>query len=236
MAHPYPLTIVSGFWQVDNKHGNKFAEWFKTTLRINCPYVIFGTPQSLALVKEHRRGLPTHYVELDISEFHMYQYKDVIETHPVHCPSKELNMIWSEKVFLMQRAVALNVYGSEYFAWVDSGICTYRNSAPPTEPFPNVDRLLTLPKDKFLFTSSDSPVFDANRIGSYYHFVSGTFVIHKDFIGRFVEVFAASLVRFMPHKMWILTDQVLYTLVYYERPELFQCIGHGYGEIMNVLR
>jgi len=235
MNMAYPLTIVSGFWQVDNKHGNKFAEWFKTTLRINCPYVIFGTPQSLTLVKEHRHGLPTHYVELDISEFHMYRYKDVIETHPVHCPSKELNMIWSEKVFLMQRAAALDVYGSEYFAWVDSGVCTYRYCAPPSEPFPNVPRLMSLPKDKFLFTSSE-PYFDPSLIGSYYHYITGTFVLHKDFIDRFVEVFASSLARFMPHKMWMLTDQVVYTLVYYEHPELFECIGHGYGEILNILR
>jgi hypothetical protein len=232
---PAPLTIVSGFWQVENKHGDKIPGWLKNSVKINCPYVIFGTAESLSLIKEHRRNLPTHYVELEIPDFYLFRYKDCIEPHPVHSPSKELNMIWNEKMFLMQRAKQLNIFGSEYYAWVDIGVCIYREWEPPPDAFPNVHKLFALPRDKFLFTSSEVPVFEPDRIGSYYHFVSGTFVMHKDFIDRFVEIFKVYLAKYMPRKSWTHTDQVLYTLVYNDRPNLFYQIGHGYGGLLLIL-
>jgi hypothetical protein len=37
-----PLTAVSGYWSVKNKHDSKYLEWFKNTLQIRCPYVFFG--------------------------------------------------------------------------------------------------------------------------------------------------------------------------------------------------
>ena len=33
------FTCVSGYWQIKNKHGNQFNDWFKNSLKINCPYV-----------------------------------------------------------------------------------------------------------------------------------------------------------------------------------------------------
>ena len=34
------LTCVSGYWNVKNKHDNKFNNWFENTLIINCPYFL----------------------------------------------------------------------------------------------------------------------------------------------------------------------------------------------------
>ena len=42
-----PLTLVSGYWVIPNKHDNKFFEWFDRTLKINCPYVFFGNEESI---------------------------------------------------------------------------------------------------------------------------------------------------------------------------------------------
>ena len=96
------LTIVSGYWKVTNKHDNKFQDWFDKTLKINCPYIFFGNEESINMVKEHRANLPTHYVKCEITDFYTYKYIDEVETHPIHCPSKELNLIWNEKMFLMK--------------------------------------------------------------------------------------------------------------------------------------
>ena len=35
------LTCVSSFYYVKNKHSNKYENWFKNTLNINCPYVFY---------------------------------------------------------------------------------------------------------------------------------------------------------------------------------------------------
>ena len=47
------LTCVSGFWQSKNKNGdpNKYFEWFKNTLQINCPYIFFGDAKTIERVK-----------------------------------------------------------------------------------------------------------------------------------------------------------------------------------------
>ena len=105
------LTIVSGFWKVKNKHDNKFENWFSKTLKINCPYVFFGNEETITIVKQHRQNLPTHYINCEISDFYTYKYINFIETHNVHCPSKELNLIWNEKLFLVKKAAELNVFG-----------------------------------------------------------------------------------------------------------------------------
>ena len=36
------LTCVTGYWNIKNKHGNKFEDWFENTLAVNNPYIIFS--------------------------------------------------------------------------------------------------------------------------------------------------------------------------------------------------
>ena len=135
------VTCVSGYWKVKNKHGNQFNKWFKNSLKINCPYVFFGDKETIENIKKHRIGLPTYYIELNIEDFVTYEYRHNMTTHKDHCSSVELNLIWNEKIFMIQRALKINPFSSEFFTWIDAGLCMYRNSKPPTRPFPNVNKL-----------------------------------------------------------------------------------------------
>ncbi len=45
-----------------------------------------------------------------------------MKTDSTHCPSVELNLIWNEKIFMLQKAYKLNIYNSDYFMWIDVGI------------------------------------------------------------------------------------------------------------------
>lgn len=212
-------------------------DWFERTLRISCPYVFFGTKETIELAKRFRRELPTHYVELDLPEFHTNQYRSVFVTHPHHCPSAELNMIWNEKLFLMQRAATLNPFQSDWFMWVDAGVCVYRATPPPQSPFPSIQKLAGLPTNKLLFTSSDHPQFQPHKVSdsNYYHFISGTYAIHKDGIDTFVEMFRTYLASYVPRRRTLYTDQVILTYMYKDHPELFHSIGHGYGTMLPLL-
>ena len=184
-----PLTIVSGYWIVTNKHGNKFLNWFKKSLKINCPYVFFGTKETIAIAKEHRGTLPTHYIELELADFFTKRYRDDFQTDAEHCPSKELNMIWNEKLFLMQKAAHLNPYKSDFFAWVDAGITNYRNKAPPTTVFPDPAKLKTLPKDKLIFSASGRPG-ESHRILSFrIRDLYGTQVIYRRVCSRICTLY-----------------------------------------------
>jgi hypothetical protein len=231
------LTIVSGFWKVVNKHDNKFDNWFSKTLKINCPYVFFGNEESINIVRKHRKSLPTHYINCEISDFYTYKYIDCIETHDKHCPSKELNLIWNEKIFLVKKASELNIFNTEFFSWIDSGICIFRDENPPQNPFPNVNKLMSLPKDKFIFTSSTdfyNKMFVNDNM--YYHYVSaGVFIMHKDFINNFVDLYQQFVDELLPKKKWIYTEQVILTRILCLYPQLFCKIADGYGNIIPLL-
>ena len=133
----YSLTCVSCFFEIKNKHGDNFYKWFDNSLKINCPYIIFGNKSSLDKIKKYREGIPTYYIEIEIIDFFTYKYYNSVQLHPIHCPSKELNLIWNEKIFFIEKAKNLNIFNSEYFAWVDAGIYIYRDNKPPKEPFPS---------------------------------------------------------------------------------------------------
>ena len=224
------MSIVSGYWVVHNKHNNKFNDWFSKTLRINCPYVFFGNKETIEMVKKYRHDLPTYYVHLELNDFVTSKYKNDFITDSVHVPSAELNMIWNEKVFLIQRAKELNPFKSDYFTWCDAGICIYREETPPIEPIPRC----FLPKNKLIYTESN-PYNESSLTSTHYHHVSGTWCMHVNIIDEFASIYKKYLHKLVPRKDNLYTDQVILTYIYKDFPELFYKIGSGYGELIKVL-
>ena len=229
-----PITAVSGFWNVTNKHQTAFTDaWLSKALRVNCPYVIFSEETHLEMLKGYREGLPTTFCERNVKDFQTYRFYDSIQTHPIHVPSKELQCIWNEKLFFLREVARKNPYNSEWFLWMDAGIFLYRDKLPPTIPFCS-EKVKTLPKDKLIFTSSCSPNFDPScvREGEYYHHVSGIFMLHKDFIETFVSMYETYIERFLSQKDWIYTDQVILTHMLKEKSDMFYKVAHDYGSLV----
>mgnify|MGYP006081628047 CR=1 FL=1 len=226
------LTCVSGYWRIKNKHDNNFEKWFNTTLKVNCPYVFFSDKETIEIIKKYRGNLPTYYIECDIKDFNTYKFKDRMVTHPSHCPSIELNLIWNEKIFLIQKAIELNPFKSEYFMWMDAGICSFRNRRPSQLPFPNINKLNNLPKDKFIYSSSHNFTYNEKFIKGQYHLhhhVSGTYLFHKNVINKFVDIYKKYLNLIDENDIW--TDQVIWTLIYRDNKELFFKLCDNYGTI-----
>jgi hypothetical protein len=230
------LTCVSSYYEVKNKHThNKYKEWFKNTLSINCPYVFFTTKDNIEFINSFRKDLPTYFIECNIEDFNTYKYKDKMITHRLHCPSVELNLIWNEKLFMLQKAAKLNPFNSQWFKWIDAGICIYRDIKPPTTPFPNIAKLNELPKDKFIFSSSQT---NCNKMyihpKNYYHYISGTYLLHINIIDEFIEKYISYLNKIdFSTNIW--TDQVILTHIYNDYDDLFYELCHGYGEITKYL-
>jgi len=201
------LTCVSGYWNVKNKHDNKFNNWFENTLRINCPYVFFADKETIEIIKKYRRELPTHYVEYKLQDFYTDKFKDKMITHPIHCPSIELNLIWNEKIFLIEKAKNINPFNSEFFMWIDAGICTFRNKKPSITKFPNIYKLNNLPKDKFIYSSSAPFKENKFKKGHYHlnHHISGTFILHINIIDNFTNLYKEYLEKLV-NKNDIWTD------------------------------
>lgn len=227
-------TCVSAYWSIKNKHNDKYNEWFNNTLAVNCPYVFFSNKEGIEFIRQFRKGLPTHFIELEITDFYTYKYKDILKTDPEHCPSAELNLIWHEKIFLVKRASELNPFNSEWFHWIDAGHCIYRNEAPPLSVFPNIEKIDKLPRDKFIYSSSYDYDETQVSITNYYHHVSGTYLIHNSFINKFIDIYKEYLEKISAANI-VVTDQVLLTHIYKDNKELFYKLCHGYGEITKFL-
>ena len=226
------VTCVSCFFRVKNKHDIQYNEWFKKSLTIRCPYVFFTDEENVNFIKECRGDLPTFYVICTIEDFHTYKFKDKMITHPHHCPSVELNMIWNEKIFFMNRALTINPFQSEWFIWIDAGICVYRYNTPPSIPFPNMDKLNTLPKDKFIYSESEPYNEPDVRLDNYYHHVTATsFILHKNILYDFTKLYENYLDKLIDkNNIW--TEQVIYTHVFKDHKHLFYRLCSGYGAVV----
>lgn len=228
------LTCVSGYWNVKNKHNNKFNDWFENTLRINCPYVFFADAKTIEIIKKYRRGLPTHYIECKLQDFYTFKYKDKMKTDPRHCPSVKLNLIWNEKIFFVEKVKNINPFNSKYFMWIDAGICTFRTKKPPSEQFPNINKLNKLPKDKFIYSASTKYNEYFVKINNYYHHISGTYILHINIIDYFTNLYKEYLDKLIDeNNIW--TDQVIWTFIFKDNKDKFFKLCNGYGTIINNL-
>jgi hypothetical protein len=194
------------------------------------------------MIKQYRKGLPTYYIEYNIEDFYTYSYREHMTTDPIHCPSVELNLIWNEKIFMIQKAYKLNPFQTEWFKWIDAGICIYRGEKPPQTPFPNDNsKLLDLPKDKFIYSSSHEFTMKAAAIYNSYHHISGTYLLHKNMIDKIIELYKEYFnaivnkqnIRIDKNNIW--TDQVILTHIFIDHPHLFYKLCEGYGEITRYL-
>jgi hypothetical protein len=156
-------------------------------------------------------------------------------THPIHCPSIELNLIWNEKLFMIQKAYEINPFNSEWFQWIDAGICIYRYECPPTILYPDLNKVNHLPKDKFICSSSYGCYEpDLVRQDNYYHHISGTFLLHKFIIHDFINIYKYYLDKLVDtNNIW--TDQVILTHIYKDYTDSFFMLCNGYGEIIRYL-
>ena len=117
--------------------------------------------------------------------------------------------------------------------WIDAGMSSFRNWMPPPVPFPDARKLSRFLKDKFIYSSSHNFMYNENfKRGQHclHHDVSGTYILHKDLINRFVDIFAKYLDQLVD-KSDIWTDQVTLTHIYKDQPELFFKLCDNYATI-----
>lgn len=227
------ITLVSGFWNLNKSKfcNDKYVAWFINSLCIKSPLVFFTDHQSIIdLVKEVRKDLPTHYVLLDLNEFETNKYKDLFIIDRRQCPSKELNMIWNEKIFLIQKSSNINPFNSNYYCWYDAGLCRFRDVKIPE----NKLKSSFLKNDKISFSNPNHVTkFEKNKLKNYgYHYITGTsYIIPRDIIPRITKIYKDYLDKYVDNKnLW--TDQVIWTHIYFDYPELFENISQGYGYVI----
>ena len=154
-------------------------------------------------------------------------------------------MIYHEKIFMIKKAIEINPFNSEYFHWIDSGICSYRRKLPPQIEFPNKKIYNLLPKNKFIFSASNPYLSDdqfKNTIQNenYHHYITGgSFLVDKNIIDDIINCYIFHLNKLDK----IYAEQHVLTEVHRSLPNLFHSIydtnklldSKGYGFVIQYL-
>lgn len=195
LASGAPLvTVVSGFWAIEHSkyRDSPYWCWLHSSMRVDAPYFVFyGTPEDLAIVKDARLGLETLTRQRSIEEFSVARVvpRAWATVSPDYSAtiSRDLSMIWLEKMAMVREVAQDNPFGSEWFAWADAGLNAYRHSPPPAVRWPErADALDAWPKDACVY----AVVYDSGRRVA----VSGSaFAMHARAVEPATRAFYAAL-------------------------------------------
>lgn len=224
------FTVVSGYWSIRNKYNlentdnftfSPYREWFLKSLRIHMPYIIFTDEFSIQPLLEPRLNLPTLYIFRNLSSFTCYPSYQDDWIHPIHVPSKELGIIWLEKMKML--TIASQLSNKPFFIWIDAGLSRYRNLSLPSFPW-SVDTFYTLPKDRVSYVHVQEP---------YHSFSGGTIIIPRRLIPLMDHLFYQEYQRMVQelHDWQCGSDQLIWTRIRAKYPELFHAMSYDYGDI-----
>jgi hypothetical protein len=214
------ITVVSGYWPVKNKYGNnKYDEWFKKSLKINQRYIFFCEKDRNDYIKSFRGDLETIFVDYPISDFYCNKYASDKWIDSTHVPSKEVGMIWNEKMHMLKMAKNMDETPTDYYIWIDAGIAPYREIEPPSVRL-NLKDLESLPKDKLCYSHVNE---------DYHNFAATCLLIHRDAIDIFHDKYYEFLSEC--NDGWKCgSDQYIFTKMMNKYPDMFYKMSEGYGE------
>jgi hypothetical protein len=119
-------------------------------------------------------------------------------------------------------------------------LCSLRNRSDK-KPFEfNLDKILPLLKeDKFNFMETPESPCSKNTENSWdnkTHCVTGTFILHKDYVHKFSEMFYKYLdeCRKNTNSYVCRTDQHIYTKMYRDNPDNFNKLCTGYACVVKL--
>jgi hypothetical protein len=218
------LSVVSGWWNVTSKRNiDTYYEWFKTSLRINMPYVFFTDSENFETIGRYRGDICTILVPKKISEFITYgSYKEEW-THPLHVPSRDLGMIWLEKINLLMEAA--KIVDSEYLVWLDAGLPLFREKQPPPYEWLE-DVIRALPYDRIGYAL-------VNESHNIHSFGGGFLIMHRRIIPLIHHLFynQYDIARNVYNDWRVGSDQIIFTNLRGKYPELFHATSYDYGDI-----
>jgi hypothetical protein len=134
---PKSVTIVTAFFPLEkSKHTKQqYESWIRRFLKLQDNMVVFCPPEWVRRIQMMRSWnnsrLPIHIVPMFLNETRIFQeYKDdrnVWKVQHSRDPEREthkdpmLYVIWNEKASWVQKAIEIDPFSSDFFAWVDIG-------------------------------------------------------------------------------------------------------------------
>lgn len=182
-----PITIVTALYNIDrenNGDGRKFDEylsWFKETLKITRPMVVFVEESLVSFVEENRKGLPTKIIAQPLQEipyFNLTENIDVIlksenfknkigSPQRVECKLALYNSVIYSKFQWVNRIISDNPFESKLFMWMDAGLSRFFYEMDFNYPSDNAIETLLNFQDRVIIQTSMSYYGDLVNLNEY---------------------------------------------------------------------
>lgn len=179
-----------------------------------------------------------------MTEFFTYRYKPYwIFNHrtsnlDLHTKTDwQLNMLWNEKVFLVQNTIANkdHLFDTTYYGWIDIGYFRNRSNDTHTDDllWPNTNVLQSWPftngKIHYACVQNDINVFQKllqtqNRTKTpslVPCFAGGFFLLKPDNISTYTTLYQSTLEHYFSHRSIIKDDQTIIQDIIFNNAELF---------------
>ena len=171
-----PITIVTALYDIDRENmgdGRKFEQylsWFKDTLKIQRPMVVFVDESLVSFVEEHRGELSTKIIIQSLGETPYYSLKQDIDKilqsedfrskigspERIECNLALYNSIIYSKFEWVKKVIGENPFNSEYFMWMDAGLSRFFDGIDFVYPSENALESLLDCKDRVIVQTSMS--------------------------------------------------------------------------------
>ena len=242
------VTLVTGLFQIDNNR-HKFEDyfiWVNKLLQINKPIIFFTQSNLSSILKEKRPkkyDKKTIFIEKNISEF--YSYKNYLqafkETYIIDIAkfkhTVELYIVWSEKVNFLNESIEKNYFKSKYFFWVDAGLLRKEDIIKFVNDWPCIEKLKKDPRVilngiRKIKNNEYNKLMNFDIITHYkfmndYNVAAGFFGGRYDYLKQFIKYYYEILELFYKNKVFIGSEQNLFTIVGYSHPEIVNIINSG---------
>lgn len=235
------ITFSTCFYILKSKFPlRQYLEWINNLLRIvnNFNLVIYTNKETLVfllpLIDQTNKNIKI--IIKPLTDFYTYKYKEnwienheksVMDLHKVI--DWQLNMLWNEKVFLVNETVRKGYFNTIYYGWCDIGYFRNRRNDLNThylKLWPNSNKLLQYKKDSIHYgcVQNDLLKYDelTNSINSHYRkgsdllvnyneicFAGGFFILHREMSNKYALIYEKKLDYYFKNKYFIKDDQTI---------------------------
>jgi Bacterial protein of unknown function (HtrL_YibB) len=192
--HPKNVTVVTAYFDIPSKRlAQDYLPWIRRFMTLQDNMIIFTSLDQVPLfnkLREHQQNTKVIAISLDearvVTDFGGMDFwqrqADLDPEKYLH--SKELYVIWNEKGHFLERAMELNPYGSDFFAWVDMGYL--RDSL-----LENQRMIRYLPT---IFTRNQALFLDVRKLVGDQNYLGGGFIGgYKEGLARWIKEYYALL-------------------------------------------
>ena len=189
----------------DGRSINKYLEWIRETLKVQCDFVIFTEEKFFDFIKNCRDNskYETNIILQNLEEIPFYKYKESIidilnddnykskinDPNRIECYLPEYNIIQYSK-FSWVKIASEMFTDTDYFFWMDAGCSRFFETLNLNKEWPNKDLLLhdklqiqgNINFQKFPEIREDEYIWDNNSM-----LVGTLFGMHRDIINFVLE-------------------------------------------------